>query len=133
MAPLMNANGGGAIINVASVAGLTGAGSSIPYCASKASVINLTLSLARTLAPTIRVCAVAPGFIEGEWLRQGLGDNYEKARQAKAAQALTGRVSQPEDIAAAILSLLATDMVTGHTLVVDGGHAIGPRLTHGIR
>ena len=56
------------------MAGITGAGSSIPYCASKAGVINLTLALARTLGPKIRVNAVAPGFIEGEWLQKGLGN-----------------------------------------------------------
>ncbi|HXJ58270.1 MAG TPA: glucose 1-dehydrogenase [Verrucomicrobiae bacterium] len=131
--PHLQAAGGGVIINVASVAGLTGAGSSIPYCASKAGVINLTLALARTLGPAIRVNAVAPGFIEGEWLRQGLGADYEAAKQAKAEQALLGRVSRPEDIAAAILSLIQADMVTGQTLVVDGGHSIGPRLAHGIK
>src|SRR5262249_46680272 len=96
--PHLHAAGGGVIINVASVAGLTGAGSSIPYCASKAGVINLTLALARTLGPAIRVNAVAPGFIEGDWLRKGLGADYEAAKQTKAEQALLGRVSRPEDI-----------------------------------
>ncbi|MSU61799.1 MAG: glucose 1-dehydrogenase [Pedosphaera sp.] len=131
--PYLEAAGEGVIISVASVAGLTGAGSSIPYCASKAGVINLTLALARTLGPRIRVNAVAPGFIEGEWLRKGLGPDYESARKAKAEQALLGRVCQPEDIAAAIISLIAADMVTGHTMVVDGGHTVGRRISHGIR
>ncbi len=131
--PHLTASGDGVIINVASVAGITGAGSSIPYCASKAAVISLTLSLARTLGPEIRVNAVAPGFIDGEWLRNGLGDDFETVRQAKAAQALNGKVCQPEDIAAAILGLIKTDMVTGHTLVVDGGNTVGPRIAHGIK
>jgi len=131
--PHLEAGGDGVIINLASIAGLTGAGSSIPYCASKAGVINLTLALARTLAPRIRVNAVAPGFIEGEWLRRGLGADYETVKQAKAAQAPVGRVSRPEDVAAAILSLISADMVTGHTLVCDGGHSLGPRLTEGIK
>ena len=131
--PYLEANGDGVIVSVASVAGITGAGSSIPYCASKAGVINLTLSLARTLGPKIRVNAVAPGFIAGEWLRNGLGADYQAAKEAKAAQALLGKVSTPEDIAAAILALISADMITGHALVCDGGHTVGPRITHGIK
>ena len=123
----------GVIINVASIAGLVGSGSSIPYCASKAAVINLTLALARTLGPSIRVNAVAPGFIDGEWLRNGLGDDFEAAKLAKASHAVLGKVSRPEDIADAILALISADLVTGQTLVVDGGHSIGPRVVHGIK
>lgn len=131
--PHLEKSGNGVIINIASVAGITGAGSSIPYCASKAAVINLTLSLARTLGPTIRVNAVAPGFIDGEWLRKGLGEDFENAKDAKAKHAVLGKVCQPEDIADGILALISADLVTGHTLVVDGGHTIGPRISHGIK
>ena len=60
---------GGSIVNTASVAGLTGVGSSIAYSASKAGIINLTKSPARGLAPEVRVNAVAPGFVETEWTR----------------------------------------------------------------
>ncbi|MFA6544333.1 MAG: glucose 1-dehydrogenase [Limisphaerales bacterium] len=131
--PHLERSGGGVIINVASVAGIVGAGSSIPYCASKAAVINLTLALARTLGPNIRVNAVAPGFIDGEWLRKGLGDDFEAAKAARSKHAVLGRVCQPGDIADAILALISADLVTGHTMVVDGGHSIGPRLSHGIK
>ncbi|HEY6166775.1 MAG TPA: SDR family oxidoreductase [Verrucomicrobiae bacterium] len=131
--PYLDASGNGAIINVASVAAFVGAGSSIPYCASKAGVVNLTLALARTLAPKIRVNAVAPGFIEGEWLKKGLGADYEAARKAKAEQALLGKVCKPEDVAAAILALISTDLVTGQTIVCDGGFTLGPKVTHGIK
>jgi 3-oxoacyl-[acyl-carrier protein] reductase len=131
--PHLGRNGDGVIINVASVAGIVGAGSSIPYCASKAAVINLTLALARTLGPSIRVNAVAPGFIDGEWLRKGLGEDFESAKEAKAKHAVLGKVCQPEDIADAILALISADLVTGQTMVVDGGHTIGPRLNHGIK
>lgn len=125
----MEASGGGEIVNVASIAGIIGTGSSIPYCASKSALINLTIALARALAPKIRVNAVAPGFIEGEWLRRGLGEAYEATKREKEAHALLGRVCQPEDVAAAILSLITgSDMVTGQTLVCDGGQTIGPPL-----
>lgn len=123
--PHMLANGGGAIVNVASVAGITATGSSIPYAASKAAVINLTVSLARALAPQIRVNAVAPGFVAGRWLEQGLGAQYEPARKRMEERVPLGKVCEAEDVAAAILSLLAgSDMVTGQTLVVDGGMLI---------
>ena len=124
---------GGVIVNTASVAGIAGAGSCIPYAASKAALINLTIALARTLGPTIRVNAVAPGFIEGDWLQRGLGADYEAARTAKAGESLLDSVSTPEDIAQGILGLIAADKVTGHTLAVDAGHTIGPRLAHGIK
>jgi len=131
--PHLERHGAGVIVNVASVAGITGAGSSIPYCASKAAVINLTIALARTLGPAIRVNAVAPGFIDGEWLRKGLGDDFESAKETKAQHAVLGKVCQPRDIADAILALITADLVTGHTMVVDAGHTIGPRLNHGIK
>ena len=127
------ADGGGVIINTASVAAYVGAGSSIPYCASKAALINLTLTLARTLAPDIRVNAVAPGFIEGDWLVRGLGADYESIKAKKSSEALLNAVCQPEDIAQVIMGLIAADKVTGQTLVVDAGHSHGPRLAHGIK
>ena len=123
---------GGVIVNTASVAGITGAGSSIPYCVSKAGLINLTLALARTLGPKIRVNAVAPGFIEGEWLQSGLGSSYESVRDKKAAEGLLDAVSTHEDIADGILSMITCGKVTGHVLTVDTGHTIGPRISSGI-
>jgi 3-oxoacyl-[acyl-carrier protein] reductase len=120
--PRMRAAGGGAIVNVASVAGIRGVGSSIPYAASKAAIITMTKSLARVLGPEIRVNCIAPGFIEGRWLRAGLGDRYEQIRRAQADGAPLRRVATPEDCADAILALIAhNDFVTGQTLVVDGG------------
>jgi len=129
----MEANGG-VIINVASIAGLNGAGSSIPYAVSKAGVINLTMALARILAPKIRVNAVAPGFIEGRWMREGLGERYPASRESFASASALGRVCQPEDVAAAIVSLITgSDMVTGHTLVCDGGALLADPASHAIR
>ncbi|MGB0580490.1 MAG: SDR family NAD(P)-dependent oxidoreductase [Limisphaerales bacterium] len=132
-APHLRAHGEGVIINVASVAGLVGAGSSIPYCASKAAAINLTTSLARTLCPEIRVNAVAPGVIDGEWLKRGLGDDFSDVMDTKAEQALLKKVSKPEDIAQAILGLIRADLVTGQTLPVDAGAMCGPAMNQGYR
>jgi 3-oxoacyl-[acyl-carrier protein] reductase len=121
----MEAAGAGAIVNVSSVAGIAGIGSSIPYCASKAGLNVLTLILARTLAPKIRVNAVAPGFITGRWLADGLGGAYEPVKKAMEARAPLARVCDPEDVAQVIVALIAdADMVTGQVLPVEGGMLI---------
>ena len=121
----LEASGAGSIVNVSSVAGIAGIGSSIPYCASKAGLNVLTVILARALAPKIRVNAVAPGFITGRWLAQGLGPAYEPIKKAMEQRAPLKRVCEPDDVAAAILSLVAgSDLVTGQVLPVDGGMLI---------
>jgi 3-oxoacyl-[acyl-carrier protein] reductase len=108
----------GTIVNLASVAGLTMQGSSIPYGASKAGVVNLTRNLARALAPDVRVNAVAPGLVDTPWTRpwpQTRKDNSVESTPLK-------RMAQPADIADAILFLCAgADFVTGQTLPVCGG------------
>ncbi|MGY8656152.1 MAG: SDR family NAD(P)-dependent oxidoreductase [Verrucomicrobiia bacterium] len=120
-------SGGGEIVMTSSVAGFTGMGSSIPYCASKAAVINMTLSLARVMGPKIRVNSIAPGIIKGDWLKKGLGENYESVVAEKEAEAVLKAACAPEDVAEAILSLVTgSDMVTGQTLACDAGHMIGP-------
>jgi 3-oxoacyl-[acyl-carrier protein] reductase len=122
VAPHMKTRGKGAIVNVSSVAGVRGVGSSIAYAASKAGVINLTMSTARVLGPEIRVNCVAPGFIDGRWLRAGIGANYDVAKQRTADNAVLKAVTTPDDIAQVILSLITgADLVTGQTVVVDGG------------
>ena len=121
----MLAAGGGVIINVSSVAAQLGQGSSIPYCCTKAALDNLTVSLARTLAPHIRVNGIAPGFIEGRWTQGGLGPKYDSIKQAYEKTLPLGRVCQPEDIADGILSLITgSRLVTGQTLTVDAGMMI---------
>jgi 3-oxoacyl-[acyl-carrier protein] reductase len=118
-------SGGGVIINVSSVAAQIAQGSSIPYACSKAALDNLTVSLARTLAPQIRVNAVAPGFITGRWLENGLGANYEAAKAAFEASLPLHRVCDPVDVAQCIVSLITgSTLVTGQTLLVDSGMMI---------
>ena len=127
VAAAMKEAGEGTIVNIASVAGIRAVGSSIAYAASKAGLINLTVALARVLAPQVRVNCVAPGFIDTRWLREGLGPFFEPARQRTAEQTPLGRVSRPEDVAQVVLSLIeGADFVTGETIVVDGGNGIRP-------
>jgi len=125
-APAIKESGGGAIVNVASIAGIRAVGSSIAYAASKAALINLSMSLARVLAPEVRVNCVAPGFIDTRWLKEGLGQLYEPARQRTAESTPLRRVATPEDVAQVILGLIeGADFVTGQTVIVDGGNSIG--------
>jgi len=108
---------GGCIVNVASIAGFIGRGSSIPYAVSKAAIINLTKNLARALAPEVRVNAVAPGIVNTRWVK---GKEAHVRRQSEGTP--LGRVAEADDVAEAVLGLvLHGDFVTGQTLVVDGG------------
>jgi 3-oxoacyl-[acyl-carrier protein] reductase len=110
---------GGQIVNVASIAGTCGQGSSIAYCASKAAMISLTKSLAISQAPRIRVNAVAPGVVNTRWVK-GWDEFVRVNREATPLK----RVAEPEDIANAILSLVTNEYVTGQVMVVDGGKTI---------
>ena len=122
--PHMKAAGHGAIVNVSSIAGVYGQGSSIAYAGSKGAVNTMTYSLARALAPEIRINAICPGFIQGRWQEAGMGgtENYEaKIAQVEKATPLQ-RANTPEDIAEAILWFVeGAKWVTGETLLVDAG------------
>jgi 3-oxoacyl-[acyl-carrier protein] reductase len=108
----------GAIVNIASIAGINSAGSSMAYGATKAGVINLTKNLARALSPEVRVNAVAPGSVDSTWPIEW----PEERRRQSAEKALLKRRCTPEDIAEVIVFLgVGGAMVTGQTLVVDGG------------
>jgi 3-oxoacyl-[acyl-carrier protein] reductase len=121
----MLASGGGVIVNISSIAAYLGSGSCIPYCASKAALNNLTIALARALAPKIRVVGVAPGFVTGRWLEKGLGRAYERTKRGFEEALPLGQVCTPETVADAVLGLLlGSDLVTGQTLVCDGGMMI---------
>lgn len=107
----------GNIVNITSIAGLTGQGSSIAYAASKAAEISVTKSLARVLAPEVRVNSVAPGIILTRWVA-GREEHVKKYGEGT----LLGRVCTPEDVAEVVISLLeSAAMITGQTIVVDGG------------
>jgi 3-oxoacyl-[acyl-carrier protein] reductase len=117
--PLLRARGGN-IVNVTSVAGLSGQGSSIPYAASKAALNNLTKSLARAFAPHVRVNAVAPGPVLTRWL----ADRPEMVQRSLQGTPL-GRAASPDDIADAVVFLArGTTLMTGQVVVVDGGRTM---------
>jgi 3-oxoacyl-[acyl-carrier protein] reductase len=112
--------GGGCIVNVSSIAGLTGKGSSIPYAVSKAGLIGLTRSLAVALAPDIRVNAVAPGIVITRWT-----EGWDEFKEKGALETPMGRNATVEDVAEVVLGLtVAAGFVTGQTIVVDGGRTL---------
>lgn len=121
--PAMRRGGRGAIVNVASIAGIMGVGSSIAYAASKGALITLGLSLARALGPEIRVNTVCPGFIQGDWLEQGMGSERYRRTKAYIEENTPLRLTTtPDNIAEAILYFLGgADVITGETLILDGG------------
>ena len=126
VAPEMKKQGRGSIVNTSSVAGVMGIGSSMAYAASKGALNTLTLSLARTLAPEIRVNAVAPGFITGRWWREKMGDGYDAMVANVEASTPLRRAGTPEDMAAAAVWLLVGDVnITGEILLSDAGHHLG--------
>jgi len=121
--PLRTARG--AVVNVSSIAGTLGIGSSVAYACSKGALNTLTLALARALGPEIRVNAVLPGFTETRWLKQGLGDQYARAKAAYCEQSALGTTLTPEEVAASIVALLESKKITGQLLTVDAGRSIG--------
>ncbi|MDR1605033.1 MAG: SDR family oxidoreductase [Gracilibacteraceae bacterium] len=107
----------GVIVNITSIAGMTGLGSSLAYSASKAAEISITKSLARVLAPEVRVVAVAPGIVTTRWV-----EGHEDHIAHLAGGTPLGRVAGPEDIAEAVYGLIVHGgFITGQNIVVDGG------------
>ena len=122
----LKASGDAAVVNVASIAGVKGVGSSIAYAASKGALITMTQSLARVLGPEIRVNAVCPGFIKGEWLAEGMGrETYEASKSFLEAKTPLQKTCTPESVAESILGFIeGHSIVTGQHLVLDGGHLL---------
>lgn len=110
------------VINVSSIAGIRGIGSSVAYASSKGALNSMTLSMARNLGP-IRVNAVCPGFIEGEWLKRGMGiEMYEGTKKHIQNTAPLRKTCSPESIAEVIMNLIEkSELITGQLITVDGG------------
>lgn len=125
--PHLRAAGRGAVVNISSIAGVTGVGSSIAYAASKGALNTMTLSLARALGPEIRVNAICPGMIQSRWLREGYGQERYDQLKSKMEQSLAlKRVATPEDIADAVVWLIeGARLMTGEVLLIDGGQHLG--------
>lgn len=123
-APHMKARGRGAVVNISSIAGVMGTGSSIAYAASKGALNTMTLSLARALGPEIRVNTVCPGFVQGDWLRQGMGDErYEGTLRNLKENTPLRDATTPETVAQAVVWFIeGADLSTGEFLMVDAGH-----------
>lgn len=119
-APALKADGGGAIVNVSSIAGTNPSGSSIPYCVSKAGLNHLTRLLAKALGPEVRVNAVAPGFVETPWTADWPG-----RRERAIGMSPLARVATPDDVAQVCLMLMDARHVTGEIVHVDGGQRFG--------
>ena len=110
------------VVNISSIAGIKGIGSSVAYASSKGALNTMTLSMARNLGP-IRVNAVCPGFIEGEWLKKGMGiEMYEGTKEHIQNTAPLRKTCSPESIAEVIVNLIEkSELMTGQLVTVDGG------------
>jgi 3-oxoacyl-[acyl-carrier protein] reductase len=115
----------GAIVNVASIAGHRGTGSSIVYAVSKAGVLQLTRSLAIALAPDVRVNSVSPGLVSTRWFRQHFGDEAANAQEASfTATTPLSAIANADHVARAVMAFIENDAITGQDVVVDGGKNI---------
>jgi 3-oxoacyl-[acyl-carrier protein] reductase len=120
--PLLRKGENPSIINTASIVGLRPGPQPLPYAASKAAVVNLTKTLAWNLGPEIRVNAVAPGWMEGDWMKRMLKDKYADLMEKRAKATPLKRVVTADDVAETMMSLIQSNrFVTGEVVVIDGG------------
>jgi 3-oxoacyl-[acyl-carrier protein] reductase len=120
----LKASGGGAVVNVSSIAGVLGIGSSVAYAASKGALNTMTLSLARALAPDVRVNAVCPGYVDTNWFVKRFGkETAERISEAEGKRNPLQRVADGAEIAKTVLFLAGPESanITGETLLTDGG------------
>ena len=112
----------GCVVNTASIVGLRPGPQPLPYAASKAAVVNMTKTLAWNLGPEIRVNAVAPGWMEGDWMKRMLKDKYDDLMGRRAKATPLKRVVTADDVAETMMSLIESNrFVTGEVIVIDGG------------
>ncbi len=126
-APAIRASGSGAIVNVSSLSGVRGVGSSTAYIASKGALNAMTLALARALAPQIRVNAVCPGLIDTRWHSARFDpDDYAKFKDGYAKTVPLEKAASADDVAEVAVWLLeGAAVVTGETILVDSGYHLG--------
>ncbi|MES2258237.1 MAG: SDR family NAD(P)-dependent oxidoreductase [Pseudomonadota bacterium] len=112
------------IINTASIVGLRPGPQPLPYSASKAAIISMTQTFAGALGPTVRVNAIAPGWMDGDWMVRALGDKYESLMERRAKATPLKRCATSEDVADTVVAI-ATSMrfVNGQVIVIDGGYS----------
>ena len=128
VAPAMKQQGYGAIVNISSIAGVTGIGSSVAYCASKGALNTMTLSLARALAPEIRVNAVCPGFIGTRWFKDRFGDDmFAGMIEQQEKDMPLEQAGTPDLVADAVVFFCGEGArhITGETLLSDAGMHLG--------
>lgn len=120
--PLLKAAGNGCVVNTASIVGLRPGPQPLAYATSKAAVVSLTKVLALNLGPEIRVNAVAPGWMEGDWMKRMLNDKYDSLMERRARQTPLKRCVTADDVAETMLGLVRSNrFVTGEVIVIDGG------------
>jgi 3-oxoacyl-[acyl-carrier protein] reductase len=118
MRALLQEGDGGVVVNISSIAGMTGIGSNVAYCASKAALNAMTISLGRALAPKVRVVAVSPGWVDGDYARQA-DPAYLREQIARTP---LGRLASADDVAATVLAVITLmPFTTGCVIPVDGG------------
>jgi 3-oxoacyl-[acyl-carrier protein] reductase len=120
--PLLREAAAPAIVNTASIVGLRPGPQPLPYAASKAAVVNLTKTLAYNLGPKIRVNAVAPGWMEGDWMKRMLADKYDALMERRAGLTPLRGCVTADDVAETIMTLIdGNRFVNGEIVVIDGG------------
>ena len=126
--PLLKRHPPSGVVNMSSIASLTGMGSSVAYAASKGALNAMTFALARALGPAVRVNAIAPGLVDTPWLKNGMGaERYAAGVEAYKARAALAEIITPEDVARAAWYLGAEAVkTTGEVLAVDAGARLIP-------